>query len=283
MMCAVRPFRPVRILCVSRAGRKVLFRSYPKLISPASSRTARLRAIPHGRAGVRSEIQRLARPHRRLEGNLRPGGCPHRRGMKNTTSTTQQADRWSGRRPLRQTSSRARKSDSNPPSATAVEQLTPRLTPLGATRASAAGVFEYTFSRRRIGESVGTVNDPRDVAAILRLYLDPESAEQERLAVALLNVKHEVIGVETIYIGNTSGASVRVGEVFRGAVRVNASAVVVAHNHPSGDPTPSGDDFQVTAALAAAGHLLDIPLLDHVIVGSATQWTSLRAIGRLEA
>ena len=70
----------------------------------------------------------------------------------------------------------------------------------------------------------------------------------------------------------------RVGEVFRDAVRRQAAAVVVVHNHPSGDPTPSADDLRITAELAEAGRLLDIELLDHVVIG-AEGWVSLRALG----
>jgi DNA repair protein RadC len=69
-----------------------------------------------------------------------------------------------------------------------------------------------------------------------------------------------------------------VGEVYRDAVRRCAAAVVVAHNHPSGDPSPSGEDLRITAELVEAGRLLDIELLDHVVIGRG-RWTSLRAMG----
>ena len=71
----------------------------------------------------------------------------------------------------------------------------------------------------------------------------------------------------------------RVGELFRGAVRVNATAIIVAHNHPSGDPTPSPDDMHLTAQVLAAGRLLDIALLDHLILGEDGTFTSLRDRG----
>jgi DNA repair protein RadC len=89
-----------------------------------------------------------------------------------------------------------------------------------------------------------------------------------------------VIAERTVYRGNLAGSSVRVGEVFRDAVRRCAAAIVVAHNHPSGDPSPSGEDLRITTELAEAGRLLDIELLDHVIIGRG-RWTSLRAIGAL--
>ena len=119
------------------------------------------------------------------------------------------------------------------------------------------------------------------MAALLREYVRPDEVEQERLVVALLNVKHAVIGLEPLYVGNVSGSSVRVGEVFRAAVRLNASAIVVCHNHPSGDPTPSADDLAVTRDIAAAGRILDIELLDHVILGGEGRTASLRALGHL--
>ena len=144
-----------------------------------------------------------------------------------------------------------------------------------------APVFEYTFSRRRIAEPIGTVRDPADVATLLREYVRPDEIEQERLVVALLNVKHAIIGLEPLYVGNVSGSSVRVGEVFRAAVRLNASAIVVCHNHPSGDPTPSADDLAITRDIAAAGRILDIELLDHVILGGEGRTVSLRALGHL--
>jgi len=71
---------------------------------------------------------------------------------------------------------------------------------------------------------------------------------------------------------------VRVGELFRFAVRVNAASIMLAHNHPSGDPTPSPDDLHLTAAVLAAGRMLDIQLLDHIIVGDDA-YTSLRDRG----
>ncbi|MEX0629114.1 MAG: JAB domain-containing protein [Chloroflexota bacterium] len=148
---------------------------------------------------------------------------------------------------------------------------------------STAAVYEYTFSRRRIADPVGQMRSPRDAMAILRDYLRPDEAEQERLVVALLNIKNVVIGIETLYVGNASGIPVRVAEVFRGAVRLNAIALIVAHNHPSGDPTPSLNDLAITAELADAARLLDVEFLDHVILGGDGQSASLRALGHLGA
>jgi hypothetical protein len=82
----------------------------------------------------------------------------------------------------------------------------------------------------------------------------------------------------TVYQGNVSSSLVRVGELFRDAVRLNASGVILVHNHPSGDPTPSPDDLHLTAEALAAGRLLDIALLDHLVIGHDA-YVSLRDRG----
>ena len=74
-------------------------------------------------------------------------------------------------------------------------------------------------------------------------------------------------GKTTVYQGNVSSSLVRVGELFRDAVRLNAAGVILVHNHPSGDPTPSPDDLHLTAEALAAGRLLDIAMLDHLVIG----------------
>ncbi|HEX2140824.1 MAG TPA: JAB domain-containing protein [Candidatus Limnocylindria bacterium] len=122
------------------------------------------------------------------------------------------------------------------------------------------------------------IRSPADVGERLRPAM--RHLEQEELRTLLLNTKNVVVGARTVYVGNLAGSSVRVGEVFRDAVRSQAAAVVVVHNHPSGDPTPSADDLHISAELAQAGRLLDIELLDHVVVG-AEGWVSIRALGGL--
>jgi DNA repair protein RadC len=121
-----------------------------------------------------------------------------------------------------------------------------------------------------------TVRSPHDVAD--RLVLQMGRLEREELRVVLLNRKNVVLRVATVYQGNVSTSLVRVGELFRDAVRLNASGVIVVHNHPSGDPTPSPDDIHLTAEALAAGRLLDIDVLDHLIVGHDA-WVSLRDRG----
>ena len=110
-----------------------------------------------------------------------------------------------------------------------------------------------------------SVRGPRDLAE--RLILQMGRLEREELRVVLLNTKNVVLAVETVYRGNVSASLVRVGELFRDAVRQHAAAVILVHNHPSGDPTPSPDDLHLTAEAVAAGRLLDVPVLDHLVIG----------------
>ncbi len=110
-----------------------------------------------------------------------------------------------------------------------------------------------------------TVRTPRDLAD--RLVLQMGRLDREELRVVLLNTKNQVLAVQTVYQGNVSTALVRVGELFRDAVRQSAAGVILVHNHPSGDPTPSPDDLHLTAEAVAAGRLLDVPVLDHLVIG----------------
>jgi len=121
-----------------------------------------------------------------------------------------------------------------------------------------------------------TIRSPSDVAD--RLVLQMGRLEREELRAVLLNTKNVVLRVVTVYQGNVSASLVRVGELFRDAVRLSASGVILVHNHPSGDPTPSPDDLHLTAEALAAGRLLDIELLDHLVVGHDA-YVSLRDRG----
>ncbi|HEY3164226.1 MAG TPA: JAB domain-containing protein, partial [Candidatus Limnocylindrales bacterium] len=129
-------------------------------------------------------------------------------------------------------------------------------------------VAAFELGRRLLADwPVGRWNarTPKDVAD--RLILQMGRLEREELRVVLLNTKNVVLRVETVYQGNVSSSLVRVGELFRDAVRLNATGLILVHNHPSGDPTPSPDDLHLTAEALAAGRLLDIDLLDHLVIG----------------
>lgn len=149
---------------------------------------------------------------------------------------------------------------------------------IGAARAAQlAAAFE--LGRRLLADwPTGrfTVRAPRDLAD--RLILQMGRLEREELRVVLLNTRNAVLAIETVYRGNVSTALVRVGELFRDAVRQHAAALILVHNHPSGDPGPSPDDLHLTAEAVAAGRLLDLPVLDHLIVGHEA-YVSLRDRG----
>ena len=104
--------------------------------------------------------------------------------------------------------------------------------------------------------------------------------DREALLVALLTRKQRLIAVAPIYAGNVAGTSVRIGELFTEALRRNAAGIVLAHNHPSGDPEPSADDLRTTRDAVAAGRLLGVSVVDHLIIG-AGRHVSLRERGAI--
>ena len=122
-----------------------------------------------------------------------------------------------------------------------------------------------------------TIGSPQDVANLLMAEM--AVYDQEHLKVLLLNTKNEVLGTHEIYVGNVNSSVIRPAEVLRPAVRENAPFIIVVHNHPSGDPTPSQEDVSVTRDLVSAGKLLGIGVLDHVVIGSGNRYVSLNEKG----
>lgn len=110
-----------------------------------------------------------------------------------------------------------------------------------------------------------TVTSPSDAANLLMTEMS--LLEQEHLRLVLLDTRNHVLSMPTIYIGSLNTSVVRVGELFRAAIKENAAALIVVHNHPSGDPSPSPEDVQVTGQIVSAGKLLDVDVLDHIIIG----------------
>lgn len=111
------------------------------------------------------------------------------------------------------------------------------------------------------------VRGPDAVAALLQQYL--KGADREHFIVMMLNAQHDVVGIHTVAIGAIDASVIHAREVFKPAILANAVALIVGHNHPSGNPTPSMEDRHVTKQLCDAGSLLGIPIIDHVIVGTA--------------
>ncbi len=109
------------------------------------------------------------------------------------------------------------------------------------------------------------VRCPEDVADLLMVEMG--LLEQEQLRTVLLDTRNKILRVVTVYTGSLNTTVVRVGEVFREAVRANCAGMVIVHNHPSGDPTPSPEDVRLTRRLVEAGELLHIEVVDHLIMG----------------
>ena len=109
------------------------------------------------------------------------------------------------------------------------------------------------------------IHSPADAAALMQYEMG--AFEQEHLRVIYLNTRNRVLGWEDVYRGSLNQSQVRIGELFKGAIRKNAASVICLHNHPSGDPTPSPDDVAITRALIEAGKLLDLEVLDHIVIG----------------
>lgn len=120
------------------------------------------------------------------------------------------------------------------------------------------------------------VRSPEDVANLLQAEMS--LLEQEELRLVLLNTKNQVLAISQVYKGSVNTSLIRVSELFREAVRENCPALVVVHNHPSGDPTPSPEDIKITEQIVKAGKLLDVEVLDHLIIGHQ-RYVSLKERG----
>lgn len=126
-------------------------------------------------------------------------------------------------------------------------------------------------------EERAQISGPQDAVNLVSAEMG--LLKQEHLVVLLLNTRNQVVARRTIYIGTVNSSAVRPAEVLRPAIRENAPFIIVVHNHPSGDPTPSPEDVAVTRDLIAAGKLMDIELLDHLVIGQGGRFTSLKQKG----
>ena len=118
---------------------------------------------------------------------------------------------------------------------------------------------------RHLMSEYNRITCSEDVAKLLSVYL--AGADREHFVTLLLDTKHKVIGLNTASVGILDASIVHPREVFKPAILAGAQAVIVGHNHPSGDPTPSTNDLQVTKRLVEAGKIIGIDVLDHIVVG----------------
>lgn len=149
---------------------------------------------------------------------------------------------------------------------------------VGAAKATTiAAAFELGRRLAAQGdEERATVTSPADIARLL--HAEMELLQQEELRLLVLDTKHHVLAAPVLYRGSVNAAPARVAELFREAVRRNASAIAIAHNHPSGDPQPSADDIEFTRAVVRAGRLMEVEVLDHVVFGHG-RYVSMRERG----
>jgi len=150
----------------------------------------------------------------------------------------------------------------------------------GLGEAKAASIKAAIELGRRLSleapEERPVIHSPADAAALVMYEMS--ALEQEHLRVMLLDTRNQVIDIVELYHGSLNISMIRVGEVFKPAVRRNSASIIVVHNHPSGDPTPSPDDVAVTRAIIEAGKLLDIEVLDHLVIGQG-KYVSLKERG----
>lgn len=123
------------------------------------------------------------------------------------------------------------------------------------------------------------IRDPGDAAGLAGRFL--ADADREIFLAICLNTKNEPTAVGTVSVGTLNSSCVHPRELFKFAILSNAAGLILAHNHPSGDPTPSREDEEVTRRLAEAGRLLGIEVLDHVIVGAGGSFLSMKEKGLL--
>ncbi len=137
-------------------------------------------------------------------------------------------------------------------------------------------------SSHRYNLKTRTIHGPEDAVHTINTILNLENEAQEVLVALLLNTKNNIVGIQEISRGSLSASIVHPREVFKAAILHNAASIILAHNHPSGHPSPSREDIAITERIAKAGKILDIQLLDHVIVGESI-FVSLKEKGIINA
>jgi DNA repair protein RadC len=139
----------------------------------------------------------------------------------------------------------------------------------------------YSVKKTDAGQPVivgRAMNSPRDSATALMAVLQDQPTEV--FAILCLTTKHRVIAYHEVSRGTLDSTLVHPREVFKVALLANAAAIIVSHNHPSGDPSPTLDDLEITRRLVATGEVLGIPVLDHIVIGDG-RYFSFKEGGRL--
>jgi len=124
------------------------------------------------------------------------------------------------------------------------------------------------ISRQRAKQSSPDFSSPQAIADYV--MEDMRVLPQEQFAAAYLSTKNQLISFQTLTVGTINASLAKSRDVFRYAIRYNAAAVILLHNHPSGEPEPSREDITVTQRISEAGRVMEIPVLDHIIIGDGT-------------
>lgn len=139
----------------------------------------------------------------------------------------------------------------------------------GVGKAKAAQIKAAIEIGRRISElspeSRRMIGSPQDAADLVQYEM--MALEQEELWVLMLDSRNQLVDIDKLYRGSLNASSVRPAEIFKSGIRNNAAGLIVVHNHPSGDPSPSPEDVSLTRILIEAGQFLELPLLDHIVIG----------------
>jgi DNA repair protein RadC len=114
-------------------------------------------------------------------------------------------------------------------------------------------------------EEKAAIHSPADAASLVEYEMS--AFQQEHLWTILLDTRNRLISIERLYQGSLNSSTVRIGELFRAAIQKNAAGLIIVHNHPSGDPSPSPEDVNLTRSVVQAGKLMDIDVLDHLVIG----------------
>ena len=133
-----------------------------------------------------------------------------------------------------------------------------------AVQIKAAIELGRRLSRLRSDDKI-VISSPQDVAS--QVQYEMARLEQEELWVFLLDSRNQLLRIEQLYRGSLNSSSVRPAEIYKSGIRHNAASLIIVHNHPSGDPSPSPEDINLTRMLIEGGQMLELPILDHVIIG----------------
>ena len=141
-------------------------------------------------------------------------------------------------------------------------------------------MYELKITKEKNGDyQVQSLSSPRSVYETFKQRA--EQQDREELLAIFVNTKNELIGYQQVAVGTLSYVVTSPREIIKSAILANAASILLMHNHPSGDPTPSKEDIELTNIIKNACKLMDIPFLDHVIIGDNGRYTSLRQLGKI--